>query len=104
MDSWEIAFKRLLNAYFILCSLFTRASPLYIYIDRAHHLGMNADASALWAGNTLQGAAPMRLRETKFVAEAPGKGMGWAQADRPLSQGDRFLAAGRRARESSLYV
>ncbi|CAJ1436376.1 unnamed protein product [Effrenium voratum] len=53
--------------------------------------GMTADASALWTGEGHIGAKPMQLSNRGLVAEAPGNGVGWAQADRPLSQGDRFL-------------
>jgi len=53
--------------------------------------GMNAEASALWTGQGLAGAEPMKLREGKFIAQAPSSSLGWAQADRPVSRGDRFL-------------
>ncbi|CAK8990446.1 unnamed protein product [Durusdinium trenchii] len=53
--------------------------------------GMNADASALWTGQGLSDAQPMQLRDGNFIAQAPTSSVGWAQADRPVSQGDRFL-------------
>lgn len=53
--------------------------------------GMNAEASALWTGQGLSGAQPMKLRDGKFIAQAPSASIGWVQADRPVSRGDRFL-------------
>ncbi|CAE7511475.1 unnamed protein product [Symbiodinium sp. CCMP2592] len=71
--------------------------------------GIAPDALALWTGDPV-GAKRLTLREGEVVAEAEVRTSqrGWVQADRPVSQGDRFLVrlvgrmAGRRAMDAAV--
>ncbi|CAE7513528.1 unnamed protein product [Symbiodinium sp. CCMP2456] len=72
--------------------------------------GIAPDALALWTGDPV-GAKRLTLREGDLVAEAMevrASQRGWVQADRPVSQGDRFLVrlvgrtAGRRLMDAAV--
>ncbi|CAE7500067.1 unnamed protein product, partial [Symbiodinium natans] len=72
--------------------------------------GIEADALALWTGGPA-GVKRLALQQGDLVAEASANAgsPGWAQADRPLSRGDRFLVrlvgrpgAGRQALDAAV--